>query len=98
MIDYVDELNCRHGAPGEYFSTKNCTIGAKALGYDLHLLNAKVRHLGTENNLIIMENIYKHLLENGIEIRCNSHVEKSSAKAKGLCCRYAARAKLNVLI
>lgn len=45
-----------------------------------------------------MENIYKHLLENGIEIRCNSHVEKSSAKAKGLCCRYAARAKLNVLI
>ena len=23
-----------------------------------------------------MENIYKHLLENGIEIRCNSHVEK----------------------
>ena len=76
LIDYVDELNCRHGAPGEYFSTKNCTIGAKALGYDLHLLNAKVRHLGTENNLIIMENIYKHLLENGIEIRCNSHVEK----------------------
>ena len=67
LIDYVDELNCRHGAPGEYFSTKNCTIGAKALGYDLHLLNAKVRHLGTENNLIIMENIYKHLLEKGID-------------------------------
>ena len=54
LIDYVDELNCRHGAPGEYFSTKNSTIGGLALGHDLHLLNAKVRHLGTENNLIII--------------------------------------------
>ena len=38
LIDYVDELNCRHGAPGEYFSTKNSTIGGLALGHDLHLL------------------------------------------------------------
>ena len=45
-----------------------------------------------------MENIYKHLLENGIEIRCNSHVEKILREGEGLCCRYAARAKLNVLI
>ena len=83
LIDYVDELNCRHGAPGEYFSTKNCTIGAKALGYDLHLLNAKVRHLGTENNLIIMENIYKHLLENGIGNPLQQpRGKKSSAKRK----------------
>ena len=70
LIDYVDELNCRHGAPGEYFSTKNSTIGGLALGHDLHLLNAKVRHLGTENNLIIMEHIYKYLAER-MEIRCN---------------------------
>ena len=89
LIDYVDELNCRHGAPGEYFSTKNCTIGAKALGYDLHLLNAKVRHLGTENNLIIMENIYKYLLEHGITIEWKA----LSAMATALFCRYAARAK-----
>lgn len=75
LIDYVDELNCRHGAPGEYFSTKNSTVGAKALRYDLHLLNAKVRHLGTENNLIIMENIYKYLREK-ISIRCNTAVEE----------------------
>lgn len=75
LIDYVDELNCRHGAPGEYFSTKNSTIGAKALQYDLHLLNAKVRHLGTENNLIIMENIYD-FLKCKMTIRCNTAVEE----------------------
>lgn len=73
LIDYVDELNCRHGAPGEYFSTKNCKIGVQALKYDLHLLNAKVRHLGTENNLVIMENIYKFLQEK-INIICNNAV------------------------
>jgi uncharacterized FAD-dependent dehydrogenase len=61
LIDYVDELNLRHGAPGAYFSTKNATIGKIALGYDLHLLNAKVRHLGTENNLKIMASIYRYL-------------------------------------
>ncbi len=73
LIDYVDELNCRHGAPGEYFTTKNSSIGVQALKYDLHLLNAKVRHLGTENNLLIMENIYKFLQEK-IEIRCKTDV------------------------
>ena len=75
LIDYVDELNCRHGAPGEYFSTKNSTIGAKSLQYDLHLLNAKVRHLGTENNLIIMASIYDFLKEK-MTIRCNTAVDE----------------------
>lgn len=82
LIDYVDELNCRHGAPGEYFSTKNSTIGGLALGYDLHLLNAKVRHLGTENNLLIMEHIYDYLMEH-ITINCNKHVEEISKNSAG---------------
>ena len=82
LIDYVDELNCRHGAPGEYFSTKNSKIGVQALKYDLHLLNAKVRHLGTENNLVIMENIHK-FLEDKIEIRCNTAVEEICRQEDG---------------
>ena len=82
LIDYVDELNCRHGAPGEYFTTKNSDIGRKALRYDLHLLNAKVRHLGTENNLVIMENIYKFLQEK-MEIRCNTAVESIVKQVDG---------------
>ncbi len=73
LIDYVDQLNCRHGAPGEYFSTKNCNIGREALKYDLHLLNAKVRHLGTENNLEIISEIYKYLKES-VDIFCDTQV------------------------
>lgn len=61
LIDYVDEINMSYGAPVEYFTTKNSTIGKKALSCGLHLLSAKVRHLGTENNLKIMQSIYQFL-------------------------------------
>lgn len=74
LIDYVDSINCSHGAPGETFTTKNSTIGRAALAYDLHLLNGKVRHLGTENNLQIMENIYRELKEK-VDILCDTKVE-----------------------
>ena len=75
LIDYVDRVNCGHGAPGETFTTKNSNIGRLALGHDLHLLNGKVRHLGTENNLKIMENIFLELREK-VTIRCNTKVDR----------------------
>lgn len=61
LIDYVDRINSQYGAPAEIFSTANSNIGKIALQHDLHLLDAKVRHLGTENNLKIMEKIYEYL-------------------------------------
>lgn len=73
LIDYVDVINCKLGAPGQVYSTSRSTIGRKALGHDIHLLNAKVRHLGTENNLKIMHNIYQYLAEK-ITICCNTKV------------------------
>ncbi|MEN6411877.1 MAG: NAD(P)/FAD-dependent oxidoreductase [Veillonellales bacterium] len=75
LIDYVDEINCQYGAPAEYFTTKNCTIGKQALAYDIHLLQAKVRHLGTENNLKIMEQIYE-FLKDKITFLFDSTVER----------------------
>ena len=73
LVDYVDSVNCRFGAPGETFSTKNSSIGRLALGVDLHLLDGKVRHLGTEINLKIMENIYE-ALKNKVDIFCDTKV------------------------
>lgn len=83
LIDYVDKINCQHGAPGEVFTTKNCTIGKLALGHDLHLLNAKVRHLGTENNYKIMADIYRYLLAKGVTIKCNTHVDGFAREKEG---------------
>ena len=64
LIDYVDEINTAHGATREVFSTDTPAARAlrkKALEYDLHLLQARVKHLGTENNLRILTNIYESL-------------------------------------
>lgn len=83
LIDYVDNINCQYGAPGEFYTTKGCKIGGIALGHDLHLLNAKVRHLGTENNLKIMTALYEFLLSQGVEIKCNAHVATIAHDAAG---------------
>lgn len=64
LIDYVDQINLKYGAPAEYFSTQNSGLGREALKVDLHLLDAKVRHLGTENNLRILQSIYDYLQKN----------------------------------
>ena len=73
LIDYVDKINMQYGAPSELFSTANSDIGKIALQHDLHLLDAKVRHLGTENNLKIMENIYE-VLKNKTTMMFRCHV------------------------
>lgn len=98
LIDYVDEINSRYGAPTELFSTQNSQIGRLALQHDLHLLEAKVRHLGTENNLKIMEGIYEFLKQR-ITMIFGCHVEKIEQQTSGfrlqtqsevgnVCCQY----------
>ena len=82
LIDYVDAVNCAEGAPSEYFSTKDCKIARVALGHDLHLLNAKVRHLGTENNLRILEQLYE-LLKTRVDVICNVKVEEIDRQENG---------------
>lgn len=82
LIDYVDAVNCAEGAPSEYFSTKDCKIARVALGHDLHLLNAKVRHLGTENNLHILEQLYE-LLKTRVDVICNVKVEEIEREEAG---------------
>lgn len=61
LIHYIDGVNCRYGAPADCFSTRNSQLKRRALAYDLHLLEASVRHLGTENNLQILKNLYEEL-------------------------------------
>lgn len=82
LIEYVDKVNVKYGAPVEYFSTENSTIGKKALAFDIHLLNAKVRHLGTENNLKIMTGIFDYLNKQ-IDILFETHVADIEQKDDG---------------
>ena len=64
LIDYVDSINVLHGATTEVYSTSTPEAKAlerQALAHDLHLLQARCKHLGTENNLRILTNIYEGL-------------------------------------
>ena len=85
LIEYVDEVNVHFGATLQRFSTNTPEareISRKALSHDLHLLDAEVKHLGTENNKQILSKIYDYLKER-MEISCGSCVE-SIEKQEGL--------------
>ena len=77
LIEYVDSINIRFGATTERFSTYSkeaVELEKQALHYDLHLLKAAVKHLGTEKNLKILSNIAEDLSKK-IDLLCNMEVE-----------------------
>ncbi len=62
LMKYVDEINMKYGGEGtKLYSTTGTSIKTLCLQNDLHLLDASVRHLGTDINYIVLENIYNEL-------------------------------------
>ncbi|MDI9483021.1 MAG: NAD(P)/FAD-dependent oxidoreductase [Bacillota bacterium] len=85
LIEYIDSINVEFGATEKRFSTETDEareIARSALGYDLHLLSASVKHLGTENNRVILTRLSDYL-KNRIELLCNTAVEKISKSKNG---------------
>ena len=85
LIEYVDSVNVAHGATTEVYSTQTPEARAlerKALAHDLHLLQARCKHLGTENNLRILTNIYEGLRDK-VEFRFNTAVESIDRDGDG---------------
>jgi hypothetical protein len=65
LMHYVDGINLSHGGEGTaLYSTADSAIKQMCLQNGLHLLDASVRHLGTDINYIVLENIYNELKEN----------------------------------
>ncbi len=64
LMRYVDEINLSQGGEGtKLYSTANTGIKRMCLENGLHLLDAQVRHLGTDINYVVLENIYNELRE-----------------------------------
>ena len=62
LMHYVDNINMSHGGEGtRLYSTAGTKFKKICMQNDLHLLNASVRHLGTDVNYIVLENIYSEL-------------------------------------
>ena len=64
LMRYVDEINMRYGGEGtKLYSTAGTKFKKECIQHDLHLLDASVRHLGTDINYIVLENLYNDLKE-----------------------------------
>lgn len=62
LMHYVDGLNLQFGGEGtKLYSTANTKIKKLCLQNGLHLLDASVRHLGTDINFVVLKNIYNYL-------------------------------------
>lgn len=62
LMKYVDEINMRYGGEGtKLYTTAGSRFKTLCIQNDLHLLDASVRHLGTDINYIVLENLYAYL-------------------------------------
>lgn len=62
LMEYVDELNVKYGGEGtKMYSTAGTKFKKTCMQNKLTLLEASVRHLGTDINYIVLENIYDEL-------------------------------------
>ena len=74
LMRYVDKINLDHGGEGtKLYSTANTKIKRTCLENGLHLLDAQVRHLGTDINYVVLDNIYNELKDK-VEFHFNSAV------------------------
>ena len=62
LMRYVDRINLQYGGEGtRLYSTANSRVKQMCLRHGLHLLDAQVRHLGTDINYVVLENLYQEL-------------------------------------
>lgn len=84
LIRYVDSINLEHGATTVITDPTTDTVRSiEQRGYaaGLKLLRAEVRHLGTEQNLQILQSIYEYLQER-IDMVFKAEVEDILAEKK----------------
>ena len=75
LMKYVDEINLKHGGEGtKLYSTAGTKFKKLCIQNKLKLLDASVRHLGTDINYVVLENIYNELKDK-IEFHFNTPVE-----------------------
>lgn len=62
LMEYVDSVLCSMGgSDAKLYSTASSDLKTKCLQHDLHLLEAKVRHLGTDRNVEILGRIFDYI-------------------------------------
>ena len=80
LMHYVDDINMAHGGEGtRLYSTAGSRFKKLCLQNDLHLLDASVRHLGTDINYVVLKNLYDELKDR-VEFFFDTPVETVSSQ------------------
>ena len=83
LMRYVDDINLRFGGEGtKLYSTAGSKFKKLCMQNDLHLLDAQVRHLGTDINYTVLGNLYDYLKDR-VEFHFNSPVESVKVEKGG---------------
>lgn len=62
LMEYVDKINMEYGGEGtKMYSTAGSEFKKICIQNKLSLLNASVRHLGTDVNYVVLEHLYNNL-------------------------------------
>ena len=90
LMKYVDDINMEYGGEGtKLYSTAGTRFKTVCLQNRLHLLDASVRHLGTDINYIVLENLYAYL-QDKVEFYFDTPiqtVEKLDDGTYSVCCK-----------
>ena len=83
LMRYVDDINMRFGGEGtKLYSTAGTKFKKLCIQHDLHLLDASVRHLGTDINYVVLENLLSYLSDK-VEFHFDTPVESVTAEGEG---------------
>ena len=84
LMEYVDDINMSHGGEGTTMYSTASSQGFKKLCMQnrLHLLDARVRHLGTDINYIVLGNLFDEM-KNHVDFYFNTEVESVEAEPDG---------------
>ena len=79
LMHYVDGINLKFGGEGtKLYSTAGSKFKKECIQHGLHLLDASVRHLGTDINFRVLENLYA-FLESRVDFHFDSPVGSVTA-------------------
>lgn len=83
LMKYVDTINMSHGGEGtKMYSTAGTDLKKVCLQNKLKLLDASVRHLGTDVNYVVLKNLYNEMKEH-MDFFFDTPVEKIQVKEDG---------------
>ena len=89
LMQYVDDINMTHGGEGtQLYTTAGTRLRTVCMQNKLQLLEASVRHLGTDKNYVVLQNLFDEMKDH-IDFHFEDRVESIEKQENGYLIRHA---------